>query len=66
MTAQRLASEGNERDSIRLDEQLSTLSAPPRRGARSLLDQIGSRVIGAAIRARLDTERWTEWATGPV
>ncbi|MFT4263477.1 MAG: hypothetical protein QM572_08860 [Nocardioides sp.] len=65
VTAQRLASEGNERDSIRLDEQLSTLSAPQGAGARSLLDQIGSRVIGAAIRARLDTERWTEWATGP-
>lgn len=65
VTAQRLASEGNERDGIRLDEQLSTLSAPQGAGARSLLDQIGSRVIGAAIRARFDTERWTEWATGP-
>lgn len=65
LTAQRLASEGNERDRIRLDEQLSTLSVPQGGGARSLLDQIGSRVIGAAIRARFDAERWTEWATGP-
>lgn len=65
VTAQRLASEGNERDSVRLDEQLITLLAPQGAGARSLLDQIGSRVIGAAIRARFDTERWTEWATGP-
>lgn len=65
VTAQRLASEGNERDNVRLEEQLSTLSAPAGAGARSLLDKIGSRVIGAAIRARFDAERWTEWATGP-
>ena len=65
VTAQRLASEGNERDNIRLEEQLSALAAPQGSGARSLLDNIGGRVIGAAIRARLDAERWTEWATGP-
>jgi len=65
VTAQRLASEGNERDTIRLEEQLSALAATQGAGARSLLDKIGSRVIGAAIRARLDAERWTEWATGP-
>ncbi|MGD9961506.1 hypothetical protein [Nocardioides sp.] len=64
-TAQRLASEGNERDNVRLEEQLSTLSAPAGAGTRSLLDKIGSCVIGAAIRARFDAERWTEWATGP-
>lgn len=65
VTAQRLASEGNERDNVRLEEQLSTLSAPGGASAPSLLDTIGSRVIGAAIRARFDAERWTEWSTGP-
>lgn len=65
VTAQRLASEGNERDNVRLEEQLSILSAPAGVGASSLLDKIGSRVIGAAIRARFDAARWTEWATGP-
>jgi len=65
VTAQRLASEGNDRDNVRLEEQLNTLSDPAGTGARSLLDKIGSCVVGAAIRARFDAERWTEWATGP-
>lgn len=64
-TAQRLAAAGNARDGARLQEQLNGLSVSNGARAISLLDRIAGSVTGAAIRARLDVERWSDWATRP-
>lgn len=65
-TAQDLASEGNELDGQRLAEQLSELDAPSAAEPISFLDRLSGRLIGAGLRARLDAERWSEFATAPT
>lgn len=64
-TAHAIAEEGNSRDRARLDKQLADLIGPEAPPARSLLDRLAADVTGATLRARLDAERWTEFATGP-
>lgn len=65
-TAQNLANEGNALDEQRLAEQLSGLDAAAVTGPVSFLDRLSGQLIGAGLRARLDTERWSEFATAPT
>lgn len=64
-TAQTVANEGNTRDQQRLAEQLDSMAPPSGREPVSFLDRLSGRIIGAGLRARLDAERWSEFATEP-
>ena len=64
-TAKVLVDEGNARDLGRLGQQLDGLDVSPGREPTNLLDRLAGRVHGGGLRARLDGERWTEFATEP-
>lgn len=64
-TAKDIANEGNERDAARLTEQLVEVDPPAEREPVNFMDRLAGRVIGAGLRARLDAERWKEFATSP-
>ena len=64
-TARELADEGNIRDNGRLGQQLDDLDVPEGREPSNFLDRLAGRLHGGGLRARLDAERWCEFATAP-
>jgi len=64
-TANELVSEGNVRDSGRLGQQLDNLDVPTGQQPSNFLDRLAGRLHGGGLRARLDAERWREFATDP-
>ena len=64
-TARDLANEGNAFDAGRLGQQLDELDVPLGRQPLNFLDRLAGRLHGGSLRARLDAERWSEFATAP-
>lgn len=65
-TAHELVDSGNAQDRDRLAEQIDELESPVGPEPVSFLDRLSGRLIGAGLRARLDAERWSEFATAPT
>lgn len=64
--AQEQITNGNREDKLRLDAQLGDLDVPDGSGPSTFLDLVGAQIIGGALRARLDAERWTDFAVTPT
>ncbi|WP_431240975.1 hypothetical protein ACQ86B_29060 (plasmid) [Mycolicibacterium aichiense] len=65
-TARELVDDGNARDQGRLAEQLELIELSEGSEPISFCDRLSGRLIGAGLRARLDAERWSEFATAPM